>query len=154
MEELENIFLACDKLFAQANIDFKDIETIGLDEEFFNDYSSIRIVNSFLFNFSKLQDKIGAKLFKKILYELKEIDRYSIPMIDILNILEKLEIIKSTQDWDRLREIRNILSHEYPLDRVTQIENIKLALDGYTILKDIYGNVKEKIGVRFDKKDI
>jgi hypothetical protein len=28
-------------------------------------------------------------------------------MIEILNILEKLEIIDNTDDWDRLREIRN-----------------------------------------------
>lgn len=154
MNELKEIFNMCDVMFMNAEIDYDALNSIEITERFFEDYNNTRIVNSFLFNFSKLQDKIGAKLFKKILYELKEIDRYSIPMIDILNILEKLEIIKSTQDWDRLREIRNILSHEYPLDRVTQIENIKLALDGYTILKDIYGNVKEKIGVRFDKKDI
>jgi len=145
MEELENIFESCDRLFVQADIDYRDIKEIGLSEDFFDNYYSIRIVNSFLFNFSKLQDKIGAKLFKKILYELKEIDSYSISMIDVLNILEKLNIINSTIEWDRLREIRNILSHEYPLNSKERIENIELALEGYLLLKDIYKNIKEKI---------
>jgi len=145
MEELENIFQSCDRLFIQADIDYRDIKEIGLSEDFFDDYYSIRIVNSFLFNFSKLQDKIGAKLFKKILYELKEIDSYSISMIDVLNILEKLNIINSTIEWDRLREIRNILSHEYPLNSKERIENIELALEGYLLLKDIYKNIKKEI---------
>jgi len=144
MEELENIFQSCDRLFSQADIDYRDIKEIGLSEDFFDDYYSIRIVNSFLFNFSKLQDKIGAKLFKKILYELKEIDSYSISMIDVLNILEKLNIINSTIEWDRLREIRNILSHEYPLNSKERIENIELALEGYLLLKDIYQNIKKE----------
>jgi hypothetical protein len=145
MEELENIFQSCDRLFVQADIDYRDIKEIGLSEDFFDNYYSIRIVNSFLFNFSKLQDKIGAKLFKKILYELKEIDSYSISMIDVLNILEKLNIINSTIEWDRLREIRNILSHEYPLNSKERIENIELAMEGYLLLKDIYQNIKKEI---------
>ena len=145
MEELNTIFESCDRLFVQADIDYRDIKKIGLSEDFFDDYHSIRIVNSFLFNFAKLQDKIGAKLFKKILYELKEIDSYSIPMIDVLNKLEKLKIIDSTLKWDRLREIRNILSHEYPLNTTERIENIELALDGYLLLKDIYDNIKKEL---------
>ena len=40
----------------------------------FDDYSNVRVVNSFLFDFLKIQDKIGTKLFKKILYVAKEID--------------------------------------------------------------------------------
>ncbi|HHB94827.1 MAG TPA: hypothetical protein ENK88_06755 [Campylobacterales bacterium] len=145
MEELDTIFKSCDRLFVQADIDYRDIKEIGLSEDFFDDYNSIRIVNSFLFNFAKLQDKIGAKLFKKILYELKEIDSYSIPMIDVLNKLEKLKIIDSTLNWDRLREIRNILSHEYPINNTERIENIELALDGYLLLKDIYNNIKKEL---------
>jgi hypothetical protein len=145
-EELKEIFNLCDTMFANADIDFNELMNAKIDETFFSDYANTRIVNSFLFNFSKLQDKIGAKLFKKVLYELKEIDTFSVPMIDVLNQLEKLEIIKETREWDELREIRNILSHEYPLDIEERVENIYLVLKNYEVLKSIYGNLKRSVG--------
>jgi len=145
-EELKEIFNLCDTMFANADIDFNELMNSEIDETFFSDYSNTRIVNSFLFNFSKLQDKIGAKLFKKVLYELKEIDTFSVPMIDVLNQLEKLEIVKETREWDELREIRNILSHEYPLDIEERVENIYLVLKNYEVLKSIYGNLKRAVG--------
>ena len=62
----------------------------------------------------------------------------SLPMIDILHILEKLNIITSIDQWDKLREIRNIIAHEYPTDITERVENIQLALDGYKTLKIIF----------------
>jgi uncharacterized protein YutE (UPF0331/DUF86 family) len=63
-------------------------------------------------------------------------------MIDVLNNLEKLNIIEKTDEWDRLREIRNNVTHEYPSDIDERIENIKLTLEGYSTLKKIYNNTK------------
>ncbi len=144
MNELNEIFKMCDVMFLNADIDYNELSSTKITEKFFEDYNNTRIVNSFLFNFSKLQDKIGAKLFKKALYELKEIDSYSMAMIDVLNRLEKLEIIDNSNAWDRLREIRNILAHEYPLDIDERVENIQLALDGYRELKKIYLKLRER----------
>jgi len=64
------------------------------------------------------------------------------PMIDILNILEKLNIIDDANKWDELREIRNSIAHEYPFDINERVDNIKLAMKGYEILKEIYINLK------------
>ena len=122
---LQETFKVCDHIFANADIDFKELQNHSIDNTFFDRYENTRIVNSFLFNFSKLQDKIGAKLFKQVLYELKEIDNIVTPMIDILNLLEKLNIIDK-DDWEHLREIRNTLAHEYPFDTQERIENITL----------------------------
>ena len=143
-EEIEEIIILCDRMFAQADLDYQELISKEIDDSFFEDYNNIRTLNSFLFNFSKLQDKIGAKLFKKLLYELKEIDSLSMPMIDILNIMEQLEILE-VEDWDSLRELRNILSHEYPFDTQERIDNIKLSLDAYKTLKRIYENLKSKL---------
>jgi hypothetical protein len=147
MNELKEIFNMCDVMFVNADIDYDELTSMDITEKFFEDYKNTRIVNSFLFNFSKLQDKIGAKLFKKTLYELKEIDSFSIGMIDVLNLLEKLEIVEDATDWDNLREIRNILAHEYPLDIDERVENIHLALDGYQNLKKIYNRLKDRVDV-------
>ena len=144
MNELNEIFNMCDVMFSNADIDYNELRSIDISAKFFEDYNNTRIVNSFLFNFSKLQDKIGAKLFKKALYELKEIDGFSIAMIDVLNRLEKLEIVEDANAWDNLREIRNILAHEYPLDIDERVENIELALGGYRELKKIYLRLKAR----------
>ena len=140
----ENIKI-CKQIFANCDIDYKDLISKKIDEVFFEEYQNTRIVNSFLFNFSKLQDKIGAKLFKDVLYELKEIDDVSMPMIDILNRLETLSILDVASDWDSLREIRNALSHEYPFDIIERVENISLALDGYIKLKVIFEKLINEI---------
>ena len=140
----ENI-KTCKQIFENCDIDYEELISKDIDETFFEEYQNTRIVNSFLFNFSKLQDKIGAKLFRDVLYELKEIDDLSMTMIDILNTLEKLAILDSVSDWDSLREIRNALSHEYPFNIDERVENINLALDGYIKLKNIFGKLIDAV---------
>ena len=143
-EELKELIVLIDRLFKNCQIDYDELKQKDIDENFLNDYNAVRIINSFLFNYSKIQDKIGAKLFKKFLYVTNEIDDLSTPMIDILNILEQYSILKK-DDWDRLREIRNSIAHEYPYSIQERVENIYLALDGYEILKQIYKNIKARL---------
>lgn len=143
--DLKAQFTASDAIFANCDQDYQLLTQAHINQAFFADYNNIRIVNSFLFNFSKLQDRIGAKLFKKILYELKEIDTFAIPMLDVLNLLEKLDIIDSATVWDELREARNAITHDYPLDMNERIEAIQLALQSYLTLKDIYGRLKARV---------
>ena len=141
-ETLVTMFLAIDTMFKNAQIDYALLKEQKIDNHFFDDYNHTRIVNSFLFNFGKLQDKIGAKLFKQVFYDMKEIDSFSLSMLDVLNLLEKYEILQDIEQWERLREIRNILAHEYPFDINERIENIDLALEGFDVLQRIYRNLK------------
>ena len=146
MNELEGIFKACDAMFAAADTDYNDLASQTLDSHFFEDYQNVRILNSFLFNYAKLQDKIGARLVRKLLYALKEIDRLDIPMIDLLNTLEQLGFIEDVSQWDELREIRNVLAHEYPEAIQERLDNIHLAFRGYGLLKEIYARLKSAWG--------
>ncbi len=143
MQDIKDIFKTVDMLFQSCDIDYTLLKGYKLDEELFNDYDKQRVVNSFLFNYIKIQDKIGAKLFKNILFQLKEIDDFSVPMLDVLNILEKLEIIDSTENWDRLREIRNALAHEYPLNIDERIDNIKMSMSSYEYLGKTFTRIKQ-----------
>lgn len=47
-----------------------------------------RIAKSFLFNYLKIQDKMGTPLFLALQRERRELDDESMPMIDILSRLE------------------------------------------------------------------
>jgi hypothetical protein len=84
-----------------------DIKTYkGLSPE------QISRTDQLIYRFSQLQDTIGNKLFPLILDGLGEYVP-NMPFIDILNSLEKLSIIKSAEQWLKLREIRNLVTHEY-----------------------------------------
>jgi hypothetical protein len=139
--KLKQILTICDTIISNCDIDFELLQGTIIDGNFFQDYNNTRVVNSFLFNFSKLQDKIGSKLFKQLLFELKEIDTFSIVMIDVLNTLERLNILEKKQ-WDEIRETRNLLAHEYPFSTDERVENIQLSLEQYIKLKQIYMRVK------------
>jgi len=142
MNEKDEIFKIIDTMMDNCKIDYDELKSQNIDIGFFMEHKNTRVVNSFLFSYSKIQDKIGAKLFRKVLYELKEIDDENMPMKDILNLLEKLSILEKTSDWDRLREIRNNLAHEYPFDIEERIENLHLAIEGFELLQTIYKNIK------------
>lgn len=141
--KLKETIKICDQIFDNCTIDYDELKNHNIDSDFFDDYNNTRIVNSFLFNFSKIQDKIGAKLFKQVLYELREIDNLSISMIDVLNILEKQNIVERNE-WDNLREIRNLLAHEYPFSIDERVENINIALNSFIKLKNIYKKLKNE----------
>jgi hypothetical protein len=142
MSLLVNIYKSIDKMFETCEIDYMELKTKKIDNHFFDDFQNQRIVNSFLFSYTKIQDKIGAKLFRTVLYEQKEIEDFNMPMKDILNLLEKLSLIGEVEIWDKLREIRNNLAHEYPFDLEERVENIEMAMDGYENIKIIYKSLK------------
>jgi len=84
--------------------------------------NEIEITDLFIFRFIKLQDTIGGKLFKQIL-EANDIDTDTLSNIDILNSIEKYEIIGNKDEWIELREIRNFFTHEYPDENVDLLIN-------------------------------
>ena len=63
-----------------------------------------------IYRFSKLQDCMGAKLFKSVLlYEGENINK---PFLDILNQLEAIDII-NVDEWFEIRDLRNEIAHDY-----------------------------------------
>ena len=138
-EILKNRIKIIDEIIKSADIDYNDLIDKEID---FNNHETKRIINSFLFSFTKLQDNIGAKLFKEVLYELREIETKHYPMLDILHKLERLNMIDNIEEWDMIREIRNELTHEYTLNYQSRIENLKRTFWAYNELKKIYFNIK------------
>ena len=63
-----------------------------------------------IYRFSKLQDCMGAKLFKAVL--LYQGDNVNKPFLDILNQLEKIDIL-DVDEWFEMRDLRNEISHNY-----------------------------------------
>lgn len=138
---LKNRINLLDRLFKTIEIDFEDLKDLEINEKIFDDIEKSRIISSFLFNFLKIQDMLGAKFFKELLYELKEIEEKHMPMLDILYKLERLNIIVNIEEWDEIREVRNFITHEYPLNE-NRINTLKKALIYYPKMKNIYFEAK------------
>jgi len=142
MNVLEKRIEVIDELLKGIEYDYNELKIILDDNDIFDNPQKRRVINSFLFTFSKLQDNIGGKLFKEVLYELKEIEFKHTPMLDILYKLEQLNMLENVEEWEMLREIRNDLAHEYPMEFENRKENLKKAVWGYNELQKIYSKIK------------
>jgi len=74
---------------------------------------------------------------------LRKIGEYkdSMSLIDVLDKLEKLEIIPNADKWIDFRNIRNKLTHEYPDNEEEIIEDIKLSLEFFKEIDDILNRI-------------
>ena len=87
-------------------------------------------IDQLIFRFTKLQDELGNHTFRFLLGFLQE-DIAGKPFRDILNTLERLQVIDSADTWLTLREIRNDLTHEYPMlvdETVDKLNHLMLKL--------------------------
>lgn len=139
MNELETklvmVLYECNQHKKMINNAYGHIETyVPLTKEKYIHFSleEVGFIDQFLFRFSKLQDTMGEKLFGTMLFLLGE-DFSKKPFIDMLNRLEKLELLNK-QEWIDLRTIRNNVAHEYSF-------NVEELTDS---LNDIF-RVKEKL---------
>lgn len=74
------------------------------------DIQSLAFSDQVIYRFSKLQDCMGAKLFKSLLlYQGENVNK---PFLDILNQLEKMEVI-DVDEWFEIRDLRNEIAHDY-----------------------------------------
>jgi len=91
-----------------------------------------------IYRFSKLQDCMGAKLFKSVLlYQGENINK---PFLDILNRLESMDII-DVDEWFEIRDLRNEIAHDYDANDETAIN----VLNTIYKIKNELANILEEI---------
>ena len=83
----------------------------------------LAILDQFVFRFSKLQDALGNKLFPALLGLLNE-EETRLPWADIADQLEKYRVLDSAENWALMREARNELTHDYPLDDELKVASL------------------------------
>lgn len=144
MNELEEkliiVLYECNQHKKMINNAYSHLQKyLPLEKEKYINFSldEVGFIDQFLFRFAKLQDSMGEKLFTTMLLLLGE-DFSKKPFIDMLNRLEKLELLEK-QDWSDLRTIRNSVAHEYSF-------NVDELVDS---LNDIF-NVKDKLLWTYD----
>lgn len=101
----------------------------------------LALFDQLIYRFSKLQDVMGARLFKELLEMLEE-DTEGIPFLDILNKMEKFGLIHDVKTWTTLRQARNTVSHEYPFYEDIQVEELNLLPESVETLSEIWQQLK------------
>ncbi|WP_457636081.1 HepT-like ribonuclease domain-containing protein [Persephonella sp.] len=121
---------------------FEEIKERNLLENFdIDDFETVKVIDTFIFRFIKLQDYLGQKLFKRFLEEIGEFYE-DMSFIDVLDKLEKLGVISSSEEWIEIRRLRNKLTHEYPDEIEEMKEEIKTAMDKIPILEITIENLE------------
>ncbi len=102
-----------------------------------NDPELLEILEAMTARFARLEDILIKKVFRAVaVFELEDAER----LIDILNLMEKLELIESTEQWIELKELRNIIVHEYQVDDFAAIH--RRAYQGASVLTDALEKVQ------------
>jgi len=143
--KVEKVLSECDKHLLRINSAYLRMSSfmplnkkkyLGLSEQ------NITDIDQFLYRFGKLQDVVGEKLFPAILMFLHEEKIHSKSFIDILNRLEKLEILDNKEDWFELRKIRNDLAHDYDDNPAEMALAINYIYEKKDTLESIYLKVR------------
>ncbi len=121
----------------------KEIENWdNLDKDIFNNFEKIKTIDSFIYRFIKLQDVMGEKLFKVFLDDIGEY-KDTMSLVDILDKLERFEIIDDANHWMEYRKLRNQLTHEYPNNEQEVLDGITLAIVASKNIKQILQNISK-----------
>jgi len=111
---LQKYFSECDKHVQRIQEAYSDLQSIiPINAAKYKTLTKqeVQALDQYLFRFSKLQDRMGDKLFKLIVEQYQQSSE-QLSFIDVLNKLEKLEYINSAKEWIYLRKIRNEIAHQ------------------------------------------
>jgi hypothetical protein len=132
-KHIKRIFSAYSELKKIIPLQEKAYENLNDDD--------VRLLDQFIFRFSKLQDTMGQRLFPALLISLEE-DIRSLPYIDILNRIETLGLISSKDEWLYLRRLQNEFSHEYSNNTKENAETINNLIGRIEFIYSTFTKIK------------
>jgi hypothetical protein len=151
-DKIRNTLAACDAHNARLNSALKKLSVLfPLSESTFSELSEdeVSYTDQLILRFLKLQDLIGKKLFLQTLLILQE-DYSDRPILDILNRLEQLKIIDSAENWIAFREVRNLITHDYPHLVGELIEGLNQLSLKVVELSMLYEKIKDYVMKRIE----
>ncbi|MDD2768297.1 MAG: hypothetical protein PHT19_06160 [Methylococcus sp.] len=89
----------------------------------------VAALDQFAYRFAKLQDVMGAHLFRRFALDVPREPVESRPMLDILNLLERYRYLPSADRWQEIREVRSQIAHEYALNPDELAATLEIAFE-------------------------
>lgn len=143
-ERLNRAFEICDRhiqRISEALEELSGLFPMSVEQYVLLDSNQVRCLDQFIFRFSKLQDAMGAKIFRNLLEYLDE-DVTALPMRDVLNRLERYHLLDNAEEWGYIRELRNEIAHEYPLMENDVVTILNELASKVPVLLTVYGRLK------------
>lgn len=144
-QRLQRDFDACDRHVLRIREALAGLSAdVPLSAEVYEAFTpeQVRCVDQYLFRFAKLQDAMGAKIFRTLL-EFWDEDVTNLPMRDILDRLERYRLLPSAEEWVYIRELRNELAHDYPVSDNDVVELLNELFIKTGVLFGIYEKIKQ-----------
>ncbi|MBK8750875.1 MAG: hypothetical protein IPL99_04145 [Candidatus Competibacteraceae bacterium] len=117
MRFIDDLFKECDlHLLALQEAMARCPHSLTADDFATRNANLVAALDQFAYRFVKLQDVMSVQLFRRFALNVLHEPVESLPVIDILNLLERYGYLPSTLRWQEIREIRNQITHEYRLD--------------------------------------
>jgi hypothetical protein len=139
----------CNKHIYRMFIAYSEIiGFIPLDSDSYKNLkdNEITYIDQYLFRFAMLQDTMGEKLFRNLITLIGE-DSIALTFIDILNRLEKFELLKK-DSWFDLRRFRNLATHEYPDTEEIIISTLNELFKNTKLIYSIFIKTKDFVFIR------
>ncbi|OGA01634.1 MAG: hypothetical protein A3H35_15680 [Betaproteobacteria bacterium RIFCSPLOWO2_02_FULL_62_17] len=87
----------------------------------------VAALDQFAYRFTRLQDTLGGRVFRRLLVEHFGEPYEDSSLRDVVDRLEKLGVIASAERWSQIRAMRNTLAHDYPETAEEKAAAIELA---------------------------
>ena len=103
-------------------------------------------LDAFAFRFAKLQDLLGAKIFREYL-EYVNFPTQDKNFLELLKELNKEGII-DIDKWAEFRSVRNSIAHDYPYDESEKIEAINYLIKNIEYLFEVTKKIGDKLEIK------
>jgi hypothetical protein len=145
MRSLDDLISECDlHLLTLREAMARCPRPLTVDHFATRDPALIAALDQFAYRFVKLQDVISVQLFRRFALDVLHEPVESLPVIDIMNLLERYGYLPSAARWQQIREIRNQITHEYRLDPEELIVTLDIAFSMVAEMSEIFDALNEQ----------
>lgn len=109
-------------------------------------------LDQFIYRFMRLQDSMATRLFPS-LYSWLEESSEPTPFLDVLNRLEQLRVVPSAVEWQRFRNLRNSLAHDYPETRKQTVSTLNELYTTWRKLEQMFNQARIYFEERADRQE-
>lgn len=145
MRSLDDLLNECDlHLLALQEAMARCPQPLTVDHFATRNPDLVAALDQFAYRFAKLQDVMSIQLFRRFALDALHEPVESLPVIDILNLLERYRYLPSALRWQEIREIRNQITHEYRLDPGELIVTLEIAFGMVAEMSGIVAALKKQ----------